>query len=105
MRILGVIFDFDGTVIDSERADGSAWSEEFARAGVPISGPQYAEVWHDWAWTRTTRMIDHLETLVGEPVDRAAIEAAVWRGTPSCARTCPRGPASANGSSKRMCWV
>jgi HAD superfamily hydrolase (TIGR01509 family) len=86
MRILGVIFDFDGLVIDSERADFDAWSEEFARAGVPISGPQYAGFWHDWAWTRKVRMIDHLEALVGEPVDRAAIEASrLARYTELCA--------------------
>lgn len=53
---------------------------------MPISGPQYAEFWHDWAWTRKTRMIDHLETLVGEPVDRAAIEASrLARYTELCA--------------------
>jgi putative hydrolase of the HAD superfamily len=74
--IQGIVFDFDGVVIDSEGADRSSWSEEFTRAGVPIATPQYAQFWHDWAWTRTTRMIDHLEALVGEPVDRAASEAS-----------------------------
>jgi HAD superfamily hydrolase (TIGR01509 family) len=84
--VRAILWDFDGTVIDSESADGISWTEEFARAGVPISGRQYAEFWHDWAWTRTTRMIDHLEALVGEPVDRAAIEASrLARYTELCA--------------------
>lgn len=86
MSIIGVIFDFDGLVIDSERADFGAWTEEFARAGVPISAQQYAEVWHNWAWQRQVRMIDHLETLVGKPVDRAAIEVSrLARYTELCA--------------------
>lgn len=63
-------------MIDSEGADEESWRQEFSRAGVPISRQQYAEVWHHWAWTRQVRMIDHLEALVGEPVDRAAIEAS-----------------------------
>lgn len=71
--IQGLIFDFDGLIVDTEDADQRAWREQFRLAGVPITEQQYADWWHHWAWNRTTRMIHRLAALVGEPVNEQAI--------------------------------
>lgn len=47
-----LMMDFDGLIVDSEMADATAWREEFARAGVPISLTEYADFWQTWGWLR-----------------------------------------------------
>jgi putative hydrolase of the HAD superfamily len=73
MNFDAVIFDFDGLILDTESCEYRAWTEVFRRRGVHLElsewvkcvggGPQ---VWSVEA---------HLECLLGEPVDRRAVDA------------------------------
>lgn len=73
MNFDAVIFDFDGLILDTESCEYRAWTEVFRRRGVHLEltewvkcvggGPQ---VWSVEA---------HLESLLGEPVDRRAVDA------------------------------
>jgi putative hydrolase of the HAD superfamily len=69
-----LLWDFDGTIVDSEGADATAWREEFARAGVPVPLAVYAGWWSEWSWHRKIRMIDRLAA-AAPGVDRDAVEA------------------------------
>lgn len=71
--VRGVIFDFDGLILDTEDADRIAWCEEFARAGVPITAAKYAGYWHEWSWHRKVRMIHRLAAALGHDVDEEEI--------------------------------
>jgi HAD superfamily hydrolase (TIGR01509 family) len=42
MPIEAIIFDLDGTIIDTEMPDFLAWQERFAEAGLPLS----IDLWH-----------------------------------------------------------
>ena len=67
-----IVFDFDGVIIDTETPEYVSWQEVFRSHGVEL----------DWAvWSRLvgTRaedfdMLDHLEELVGRPVNRRSVE-------------------------------
>lgn len=72
--ITTLLWDFDGTIVDTERADAIAWCEEFARAGVPVSDREYAAWWLEWALHRAVPMIDRLAARA-PGTDREAVQA------------------------------
>jgi HAD superfamily hydrolase (TIGR01509 family) len=72
--IRAVIFDFDGLIVDSETPDYETWAWVFAEHGAELALDEWiACVGRPSAeWNPC----DLLETCLGRPVDRAAIEAA-----------------------------
>lgn len=68
-----VIFDMDGTILDTETPEFVSWREAYATLGVTLEQAVWAQAigTSDSGWDPYV----HLETLVGAPVDRAAIRA------------------------------
>jgi HAD superfamily hydrolase (TIGR01509 family) len=66
------IFDLDGTILDTETPEFVAWQEAYAAHGATLEQAVWVQVigTSDSAWDPYA----HLETLVGAPVDRAAIK-------------------------------
>ena len=69
-----VIFDLDGTILDTETPEFVSWQEAYTALGVTLDQALWSRsigtsdaAWNPW---------DHLESLIGAPVDRAAIRAA-----------------------------
>jgi HAD superfamily hydrolase (TIGR01509 family) len=69
-----IIFDLDGTILDTETPEFRSWQDEYLALGVRLDPA---------IWARTIGTADsgwspyaHLEELVGRPVDRAVIRAA-----------------------------
>jgi HAD superfamily hydrolase (TIGR01509 family) len=68
-----VVFDLDGTIIDTETPEFVAWQEAYAELGAALEPAEWAQVigTSDSGWDPYT----HLESLLGAPVDRAALRA------------------------------
>jgi HAD superfamily hydrolase (TIGR01509 family) len=71
--VKALLFDFDGTIVDSESVDLRSWEEVFEAHGHSVP--------HDrWAIRIGTfgalDELDELEAVVGRPVDREAVQAA-----------------------------
>lgn len=71
-RIRALIFDFDGTILETEGPDYESWREVYAQHGVSLPVEVWAVaiggavgVFDAYAW---------LEQQAGQPVDRAAIQ-------------------------------
>jgi HAD superfamily hydrolase (TIGR01509 family) len=69
-----VIFDLDGTIVDTETPEFVSWQEVYAAHGAVLETA---------VWTRTIGTSDsgwdpyvHLESLTAGPVDRASVRAA-----------------------------
>ena len=66
-RIRGLVFDFDGLILDTEGPEYAAWCEVFGEHGCELKI-------EDWsAGIGTQRGFDpyrHLETLIGRPISR-----------------------------------
>ncbi|WP_239162474.1 HAD family hydrolase [Paractinoplanes rishiriensis] len=69
-----IVFDLDGTILDTETPEFVSWQEAFAALGVSLDQA---------VWSRTIGTADsgwdpyvHLEALVGAPVDRGSVRAA-----------------------------
>ncbi len=72
-RIRGVIFDFDGLILDTEVPAFRAWQEIYARHGVSLR----LETWADFVG-RAPETIDpygDLERALGRPIDRETLHA------------------------------
>jgi len=69
-----IIFDLDGTVLDTETPDFVSWQETYAAYGVALDPAVWARVigTSDSGWDPYR----HLESLVGTPVDRPAVRRA-----------------------------
>jgi len=69
--IRGVIFDFDGLILDTEIPSFRAWQELFARHGASLT----LDAWADYVGRapETFDPCDLLEELTGRPVDHAAL--------------------------------
>ena len=69
--ICGVIFDFDGLILETEGPDYHSWQETFVAHGctLPLS------LWSGYIGTADDGFspYDHLEAQLGRPVDRAAV--------------------------------
>ena len=68
-----VIFDLDGTIVDTETPEFVSWQEAYAELGVTLDPSVWSQAigTTDSGWDPWT----HLESLVGSPVDRTAIRA------------------------------
>lgn len=70
-----VVFDFDGTILDTETPEYRSWSEVYRRFGLELPLDRWAEgVGAAWGLFDPLR---DLEERLGVPVDREAI--AAWR--------------------------
>jgi len=69
-----VIFDLDGTILDTETPEFVSWQEAYAAHGVSLAHAIWSQAigTSDSGWDPYV----HLETLLGGPVDRATISAA-----------------------------
>lgn len=69
-----IIFDLDGTVLDTETPDFVSWQETYAAHGVALDPAVWARVigTSDSGWDPYL----HLESLVGASVDRPAVRRA-----------------------------
>ena len=66
-----LIFDFDGTIIDTEKADLESWQEIFAEHQVPFDTELFlANLGRAVA---LVDLFDHLESGVGHPVNRGKL--------------------------------
>ena len=69
--IRGLIFDFDGLILETEGPDYQSWQETFAAHGCTLS----LTVWSGYIGTASDAVspYDHLEAQLGRPVDRAMV--------------------------------
>lgn len=69
--IRGLIFDFDGLILDTEVPDFAAWQEMFAEHGVALPREEWTPLigTHGGAFD----IYGYLETHAGQPIDRADI--------------------------------
>ena len=74
VKIKAVIFDFDGTILDTEAACYQAWAEVYAQHGVELPPEQWAKAVGTAAGAFDA--MGFLEERTGRPLDRARIEAA-----------------------------
>jgi HAD superfamily hydrolase (TIGR01509 family) len=69
--IRALLFDFDGTLVDTESVCLRAWEETYRRHGVELS----FERWRQGIGTLNGfDELAHLEELLGAPIDRAAVD-------------------------------
>lgn len=72
-RLQAIVFDFDGTILDTESAEYRSWQEVYRAHGaeLPLS---------DWSVAVGTvgafDPVAHLERMIGRPVDRRSLVAA-----------------------------
>ena len=72
MTLRGVVFDFDGLILDTESPEFTSWRDIFAEHGATLS----LEAWS--VCIGTADVFDpcaHLESQLGRPVDRDALRA------------------------------
>jgi HAD superfamily hydrolase (TIGR01509 family) len=69
-----IIFDLDGTLLDTETPEFTTWQEAYAAHGVTLDPTVWSQAigTSDSGWDPYL----HLEELVGAPVDRAALRTA-----------------------------
>ena len=67
-----LIFDFDGTILDTEQNEFLAWQEAYQQYQVELK----LEVWLPLIGTNEIRFdpVEHLESLLGQRVNRSEIE-------------------------------
>ncbi|MGE0002263.1 MAG: HAD family hydrolase [Fimbriimonadaceae bacterium] len=66
-----VVFDFDGTITDTESLEFSTWSAEFASHGVRLELSEWIQCVGGGEWD----VLEHLESLAG-PLDSIAVMAS-----------------------------
>jgi HAD superfamily hydrolase (TIGR01509 family) len=68
-----IIFDLDGTILDTETPEFTSWQEAYAAHGVSLDRTVWSQAigTSDSGWDP----YDHLEELIGGPVERAALRA------------------------------
>lgn len=66
-----VVFDFDGTIADTESLEFSTWSAEFALRGVRLELSEWIQCVGGGDWN----VLEHLESLAG-PLDSVAVMAS-----------------------------
>ncbi|MEV6843956.1 HAD-IA family hydrolase [Actinoplanes sp. NPDC051411] len=69
-----IIFDFDGTILDTETPEFAAWQEVYASYGASLDQAVYSQVigTTDATWSP----LAHLGSVLGRPLDPEAVAAA-----------------------------
>jgi HAD superfamily hydrolase (TIGR01509 family) len=72
-----LIFDFDGTILDTESSEFQAWQEVYQRYGVELT----LEYWLPFIGNNSIPFdpVGHLEVQVGELLDKHSLEDWVWQ--------------------------
>lgn len=72
-----LIFDFDGTILDTESSEFQAWQAVYQRFGVELT----LEYWLPFVGNNSIPFdpAGHLEKQVGEPLDKHSLENWVWQ--------------------------
>lgn len=72
-----LIFDFDGTILDTESSEFQAWQAVYQRFGVELT----LEYWLPFVGNSSIPFdpAGHLEKQVGEPLDKHSLENWVWQ--------------------------
>ena len=67
-----LIFDFDGTILDTESTEFQAWQEAYRRHGVELA----LEVWLPLIGTNEVPFdpVEHIESLSGQSLERSSVE-------------------------------
>ena len=69
-----LIFDFDGLILDTETADVRAWSDIYAEYGFTFPLESWAQI-IGGTGAASFDAADHLQTLLGDPLDLEALQA------------------------------
>jgi HAD superfamily hydrolase (TIGR01509 family) len=69
-----LIFDFDGTILDTETPEFDGWSELYAQHNAILELSEWSKAIGTWG---AFDPIAHLEQLLGKELDRATLEAEV----------------------------
>ncbi len=67
--IQAIIFDFDGTILDTETPDYESWRQTYATFGCDLP----LDVWAQYIGTTTFNPYQYLESLLGQAIDREAV--------------------------------
>ena len=73
--IRAILFDFDGLILDTETAVFQSWQETYREFGVELDLELYAGCVGRGALDSQFHPLEHLEELVGKPLDREAVSA------------------------------
>lgn len=73
VAIRGLIFDFDGLILDTETTEFQAWQEAFAEHNCVLEMEHWATGIGKGEDQNPFSPYDHLETLYGKPIDRHAV--------------------------------
>jgi HAD superfamily hydrolase (TIGR01509 family) len=74
MGLQAIIFDFDGTILDTETPEFDGWSELYAQHNATLELNEWSKAIGTWG---AFDPIAHLEQLLGKELDRAKLEAEV----------------------------
>ena len=75
MAIRGLVFDFDGLILDTETPTFQAWQDTYVEHGCELPFDEWIKgIGHGEA-TRPWDPCDHLEQLLGAPLDRESLQA------------------------------
>jgi HAD superfamily hydrolase (TIGR01509 family) len=72
VAVRALLFDFDGTLVDTESVDLRSWQEVFAAHGVEVPFERFAL---RIGTLNGPDELDELDALLGSPCDREAVEA------------------------------
>jgi len=75
MPLRAVLFDFDGLILDTETPEKQAWHEIFARYGLEFPDLLWMTMIGQSAPDIQALPFEHLDRVIGTPVDRAALAA------------------------------
>ena len=75
MAIRGLIFDFDGLILDTEWPDYQAWQEVYQARGYDLPLDDWLGQVGMGADLISFDPYGHLETLLGEPLERGEVRA------------------------------
>jgi HAD superfamily hydrolase (TIGR01509 family) len=74
MSLQALIFDFDGTILDTETPEFDGWSELYAKHNATLELSEWSKAIGTWG---AFDPIAHLEKLLGRELDRMRLEAEV----------------------------
>ena len=88
--IKAIVFDFDGTILDTESAEYETWQEVYRRFGQELPLKQWSEIVGSAG--HTFDLLSYLEQLVGRPLPREEMRAERRPEPRLAGEGVPRGP-------------